>query len=92
MNRSNKFAICIVSPEDSFLTARKIYQVLPDEKADRSDYVRVIDDEGEDYLYPKKYFVFVPLSKEVEKAPCWLPFEKPPQKFIGHGSRLFRSL
>lgn len=68
MDRLNKFAICIVSPEDSLLTPRKIYQVLPDEKADRSEYVRVIDDEGEDYLYPKKYFVFVPFSKEVESA------------------------
>ncbi len=68
MKRGNKFAICIVTPEDSLLTARKIYQVLLDEKADRSDYVRVIDDEGEDYLYPKKYFVFLPLSKEIEGA------------------------
>ncbi len=68
MDRSKKFAICIVSPEDSLLTARKIYQVLPDEKAEGSEYVRVIDDEREDYPYPKKYFVFVPLSKRVENA------------------------
>lgn len=68
MDRLNKFAICIVAPENSLLTSRKIYQVLPDEKAERSEYVRVIDDEGEDYLYPKKYFVFVPLSKKAESA------------------------
>ncbi len=63
-----KFAICIFTGEDLLLTARKIYQVLPDEKAERSDYIRVIDDEGEDYLCPKKYFVFVPFSQEIEKA------------------------
>ena len=68
MDTLNKFAICIVSPEDSLLTARKVYQILPDEKAERSEYVRVIDDEGEDYLYPKKYFVFVPISKDVKKT------------------------
>jgi len=50
------------------LTPRKIYQVIADKTAERSDYVRIIDDEGEDYLYPKKYFVFVPLSREIKKA------------------------
>jgi len=54
--------------QDSLLTPRKIYQVLPDKKAERSRYIRIIDDEGEDYLYPKKYFVFVPIPQEVEKA------------------------
>jgi hypothetical protein len=45
-----------------------IYQVLPDESAARSDYVRVIDNEGEDYLYPAKYFVFIDLPRTVERA------------------------
>ncbi len=68
MDTPNKFAICIFAGEDSLLTARKIYQVLPDEKAERSDCIRVIDDEGEDYLYPKKNFVFVPFPQEIEKV------------------------
>ncbi|MGI8467042.1 MAG: hypothetical protein ACR2N3_01160 [Pyrinomonadaceae bacterium] len=63
-----KFAICIFADEDSLTTPRRIYQVLTDEKAERSDYVRIIDDEGEDYLYPKKNFVFMPFPQEVEKA------------------------
>jgi hypothetical protein len=65
---STKFAICIFANEDSLITPRRIYQVLADEKAERSDYVRIIDDEGEDYLYPKKNFVFMPFPQEVEKA------------------------
>jgi hypothetical protein len=36
-----------------------IYQVLPDETAAKSDYVRVIDNEGEDYLYPARCFMFL---------------------------------
>lgn len=68
METPNKFAICIHAGKDALLTARKIYQVLPDEKAERSDYVRVIDEEGEDYLYPKNYFVFIPFSHEIEKV------------------------
>ena len=42
-----------------------IYQVLPDESAAKSDYIRVIDNEGEDYLYPASYFVFIDLPQEV---------------------------
>jgi hypothetical protein len=68
MKADTKFAICIFAEKDTLLTPRKIYQVLTDERAERSDYIRVIDDEGEDYLYPKKYFVFVPFSRDVERA------------------------
>ena len=68
MKSLNKFAICISSDENLLLTPRKIYQVIPDEKAERSDFIRIIDDEGEDYLYPKNFFVFVPFSKEIESA------------------------
>lgn len=68
MKSSNKFAICITADENSLITPRKIYQVLSDEKAEKSDYIRIIDDEGEDYLYPKSYFVFVPFPKEIENV------------------------
>ena len=68
METLNKFAICIFSDAESLLTPRRIYQVLPDESAERSDYLRVVDDEGEDYLYPRKYFVFSPFPLDVEKA------------------------
>jgi hypothetical protein len=45
-----------------------IYQVLPDESAAESDYLRVIDNEGEDYLYPAKYFVLVNFPQQVKRA------------------------
>ncbi len=45
-----KFAVCIQSDDADLLTPRMIYQVLPDESAAKSHYVRVIDNEGEDYL------------------------------------------
>ena len=63
-----KFAVCIFADKEMLITPRKVYQVLPDKSAERSDYIRVIDDEGEDYLYPKKYFVLVPVSKDIENA------------------------
>ena len=64
-----RFAICIKN--DGYvddLKVKTIYQVLPDESAARSNYIRVIDETGEDYLYPAEYFVFVELPPEAAKT------------------------
>jgi len=58
-NSVAKFAVCIQSDDADLLTPRMIYRVLPDESAAKSNYVRVIDNEGEDYLYPAKYFMLL---------------------------------
>jgi hypothetical protein len=50
------------------LEVRKIYQVLPDADAAQHQYLRIIDESGEDYLYPAAYFVLVDLPKEVQEA------------------------
>jgi hypothetical protein len=63
-----KFAVCIQSDDADLLTPRKIYQVLPDDSAAKSNYVRVVDNEGEDYLYPAAYFMFLDLPDEIERA------------------------
>ena len=63
-----KFAVCVQSDDADLLTPRMIYQVLPDESAAKSKYVRVIDNEGEDYLYPAEYFMFLDLPQEIERA------------------------
>ena len=63
-----RFAICIQTDTADLLTPRMIYQVLPDESAARSNYIRVVDNEGEDYLYPADYFIFVDFPREIERA------------------------
>ena len=63
-----QFAICLRTDDPDLLTPRRIYEVLPDESAAKSQYIRVIDNEGEDYLYPATYFVFVDLPPAVEEA------------------------
>jgi len=63
-----QFAICIRTDDSDLLTLRRIYEVLPDESAARSRYIRVIDDEGEDYLYPAAYFLFVDFPPAVKQA------------------------
>lgn len=47
------------------LEVRKLYPVLPDEKAAARNYTRVIDETSEDYLYPSKCFVPIELSPEI---------------------------
>ena len=63
-----KFAICIRSDDPDLLTPRRVYEVLPDESAARSKYIRVVDNEGEDYVYPADYFIFVDFSPAVRQA------------------------
>jgi hypothetical protein len=68
-NTDVRFAICINDGgyvDD--LKVRTVYQILPDESAAKSNYLRVIDETGEDYLYPASYFVFIDLPLEVEQV------------------------
>ena len=67
-NHETKFAVCINSDDPDLLTPRRIYQVLPDESAAKSNYIGVIDNEGEDYLYPGDYFLFIELPRKIEQA------------------------
>jgi hypothetical protein len=55
------FVLCIRNEGTDDLELRKVYQVLPDRAATREGLVRLIDESGEDYLYPAEYFVPVKL-------------------------------
>ena len=63
-----QFVICIQNEGSEDLELRKLYQVLPDETAAEDGYIRVIDESGEDYLYPADYFIRIELPQEVEQA------------------------
>lgn len=64
-----KFAVCINNADyPASLELHKIYRVLPDEDAAMDGDIRVIDESGEDYLYPAEYFVLVELPQAVEKS------------------------
>jgi hypothetical protein len=64
-----RFVLCIRKEECEDLESRKIYQVLSDEAAAADGYIRVIDESGEDYLYPQDYFVPIELPQAAQKAP-----------------------
>ena len=64
-----RFVLCIdTRGYEASLIPRKIYEVIPDDQAEQDDFVRVIDESGEDYLYHKNHFVFVELPEEVERV------------------------
>lgn len=56
---AKKFVICLHNDGCVDLEVRKVYPVLPDAAAAKDGYLRVIDESGEDYLYPANYFVAV---------------------------------
>jgi len=64
----SRFALCVKNDECEDLELRKIYQILPDKRAERDGYVRVTDESGEDYLYPESYFVFVKLPRKAQET------------------------
>ena len=62
---ATKYAICLNN--DGYLASlevRKLYECLPDDKANSLGQIRVIDESGEDYLYPSNRFLPMELSKE----------------------------
>ena len=64
----SKFVLCIRNGGSDDLEGRKVYQVFPDPSAAHDRYVRIIDESGEDYLYPSEYLVPVWLPAAVSKA------------------------
>ena len=64
-----QFAVCIHNEGYPVsLERRKLYQVLPDEEAAQVNELRVIDESGEDYLFPAAWFCLVELPHAVEDA------------------------
>ena len=61
------FVLCIRKGEDDDLELRKAYAVLPP-AANEAGYLRVIDESGEDYLYPEDCFVPLELPQNVERV------------------------
>ena len=64
-----KIVVCIRnSGYEVSLERRKIYSVLPDPEAKKHKMLRVVDESGEDYLYPQDYFLSVALPPAVRQA------------------------
>ncbi|NIM12749.1 MAG: hypothetical protein GTO45_11645 [Candidatus Aminicenantes bacterium] len=66
-NSERKFALCVKNDDCEDLELRKIYQILPDKNASQEGYLRVLDESGEDYLYPESYFLIIELPREAQE-------------------------
>jgi hypothetical protein len=63
---SHQFVVCINnSGFEVSLEPRKLYQVLPDSEAAKHHQVRIVDESGEDYLYPESFFLAVSLPERI---------------------------
>ena len=66
---SHQFVTCIENKDyPASLEKRKIYEAISDPSAEKHGQIRVVDESGEDYLYPRDYFIPVSLPKKVEDA------------------------
>ena len=64
-----RFVVCIKNAGyPASLELHKIYRVLSDKDAAEEGDVRVVDESGEDYLYPASYFAAIKVPTEVEKS------------------------
>ena len=63
-----RYVLCVKNDECEDLEKRKVYRVIPDEKAESEGYLRVLDETGEDYLYPDSYFVRIQLPHAAQAA------------------------
>ena len=69
MAKAVRFAICVNNyGVPASLELRKVYQVVDDPDAATEGLVRVVDESGEDYLYPDKFFVPIRVPKEAARA------------------------
>jgi len=67
--RSQGFAVCIRNTGyGASLEVRKLYPIISDADAEANDLLRVVDESGEDYLYPAGLFQRLKLPGEVERA------------------------
>jgi hypothetical protein len=65
--KKTQFVLCIENSDCEDLEKRKLYQILPDVAATQEGYMRVIDESGEDYLYPESYFILIELPRQAEE-------------------------
>jgi hypothetical protein len=67
--QSKQLVVCIDNEGyPASLEKRKIYVALPDVDAEKRGLLRIIDESGEDYLYPKAFFRSIALPQAVKRA------------------------
>ena len=64
-SKNERFVLCVKNRGfTASLEVRKVYRLRPDPEANAHGLIRVIDESGEDYLYPEKFFVLIDVPRE----------------------------
>ena len=65
---AKQFALCLENEgNEASLILGKVYRILPDVRAAKDDFVRIVDESGEDYLFHKSQFAFVNFPQTIRK-------------------------
>jgi hypothetical protein len=65
MARTHQYVLCLKNRGDSgALEVRKVYRLVSDAAAEKRGLVRVIDESGEDYMYPASFFVAIEVPRK----------------------------
>ena len=66
---SKQFVVCVDNEGyPASLEKRKIYVALRDPSAEKHGLIRIVDESGEDYLYPKTFFRSIALPQALKRA------------------------
>lgn len=63
-----RYVICLRTDGAEDLELRKLYEVIHDAASEQRGHLRVVDESGEDYLYPEEFFATVEVPEETERA------------------------
>jgi hypothetical protein len=67
--KRDRFLLCVRNDEyPASLELRKVYRAIPDDNADARQFVRIVDESGEDYIYPANYFIAIDLPQSAVDA------------------------
>ena len=67
-SKAREYAVCLANAGyEASLELRKLYPVLDDRTAENDNLIRVIDESGEDYLYPSDFFEKIEIPAELER-------------------------
>ena len=68
-NQEPRFAVCVRNEGyEASLELHKIYRIVPDLEADKEGDVRVLDESGEDYIYPAEWFILIEVPEAVQQS------------------------
>ena len=68
-DKEPRFAVCVRNEGyEASLELHKIYRIVPDLEADKEGDLRVLDESGEDYIYPAEWFILIEVPEAVQQS------------------------